>query len=202
VGGAATGAARRIGILGGTFDPPHVAHLVVAIEARDALGLDEVLLVVAGEPWQKVGTRPITPARDRLAMVEAAVRGVEGLRASDVEVVRSGPSYMVDTLAELSAAEPGAELFLVLGSDVAAGLDTWHEPWRLEDLATLVVVARAGQPATVPTGHRFVLLDVPAMELSSSELRQRAAAGRSLRFLVPDGAISVIRAREIYGGGR
>jgi len=98
---------RRLGILGGTFDPVHVGHLVAAVNARHELGLDQVLLVVANEPWQKVGNRPVTPAADRLALVEAAVEGVEGLESSGIEIERGGPSYTADTVAELEARWPG-----------------------------------------------------------------------------------------------
>ena len=118
---------RRLGIFGGTFDPPHVGHLVAANEVRHVLGLDVVLLVVANAPWQKVGSRGISDAQDRLAMVRAAVDGHDGLEASDIEITRGGPSYTADTLAALHEVEPDAELFCILGADAAAGFLTWSQ---------------------------------------------------------------------------
>ncbi|MFM7062509.1 MAG: nicotinate-nucleotide adenylyltransferase [Actinomycetes bacterium] len=193
---------RRVGILGGTFDPPHVGHLVVALDVLDALDLDEVVLMVAGDPWQK-RDRPVTPAADRLAMVEAAVAGVPGLAAGTDEVDRDGPTYTVDTLEALRTAEPARELFLVLGTDAAAGLTTWHRWSDLSSLATLVVVDRPGAPAPVSEFPvPVVRVPVAQVELSSSELRRRAAAGRTLRFLVPDAVCAVVAERELYGGRR
>src|SRR4249919_294331 len=111
---------ERLGLFGGTFDPPHVGHLVTAVNVRHELGLDRVLLVVAGSPWQKEGARPITAAEDRLALVAAAVAPVTGLEASRLEIDRDGPSYTADTLAELGRWQPHAALFTILGSDAAA----------------------------------------------------------------------------------
>src|SRR3954465_8708612 len=122
----ADGPARRIGVFGGPFDPPHVGHLVTAVNVRHALDLDSVVLMVANSPWQKDGTRPITPAEDRLAMVEAAVADVKGLVAGDAEIRRGGPSFTADTLAAMAECEPGADLFTIVGDDAAAGLTTWQ----------------------------------------------------------------------------
>ncbi|MBV9255052.1 MAG: nicotinate-nicotinamide nucleotide adenylyltransferase, partial [Actinobacteria bacterium] len=116
----------KLGVLGGTFDPVHIGHLVAAVNARHTLDLDQVLLVVANVPWQKAGARVITPAPDRLAMVRAAVDDVDGLEASDLEIARGGESYTVDTLAELQRIHPGAELYLIVGADLVAELDTWE----------------------------------------------------------------------------
>src|SRR5690606_27243253 len=126
--GAGAGPGRRIGVFGGTFDPPHVGHLVPALFVAEALALDVVLLVVANVPWQKVGSRPISPARDRLDMVRAAVDGVDVLEASDLEIRRGGDTFTVDTIAELRAQGPDDDLVLILGSDAASGLDTWERP--------------------------------------------------------------------------
>lgn len=193
---------RRIGVFGGTFDPPHVGHLVVAVNVRHALDLDEVRLVVANVPWQKVGERAVSPAEDRLAMVEAAVADVDGLVISDREVRRGGPSYSADTLAELRVEEPDAELFLVLGSDAAAGLDTWERAEEVQDLARLVVVERPGElPTAVPPGWRFERVECPRLEVSSTDLRARVADGRPLDFLVPPAVISCIARRHLYRSG-
>lgn len=194
--------ARRIGVLGGTFDPPHVGHLVTAIEVRDALELDVVLMVVANEPWQKADRLDLSPAAVRLAMVRAALDGVDGVVASDLEIRRGGPTYSVDTLEELHHLEPDAELFLVLGADAAAGLDTWRDPQRLAELCRLVVVGRPGTTEGPPPGFRHDVVEVPRLDVSSSDLRLRAATGRSLRFLTPEGVVSVIRDERLYGERR
>ena len=112
----------RIGVFGGTFDPPHIGHLAVAVEVRHALALDRVLMVVANDPWQKRGARVLTPAADRLEMVRAAAQDLDGVEADDREIRRGGPSYTVDTVEELLGEQPGAELFVVVGADAAAGL--------------------------------------------------------------------------------
>jgi nicotinate-nucleotide adenylyltransferase len=138
---------ERLGVLGGTFDPVHIGHLVAAVNVRHALGLDRVLLVVANAPWQK-SDRRITPAADRLAVVEAAVAGTPGVEASGIEVERGGESYTADTLEALS--RPGRELFLIVGSDVAADLHTWRRPHDVARLATLVVVSRGGVAGAGP----------------------------------------------------
>lgn len=195
-------ARRRVGVFGGTFDPPHIAHLVLATDVRHSLGLDTVLMVVAGEPWQKVGVVDVTPAADRLAMVRAAVRDVAGLEACALELERPGPTYSVDTLHELRRRHPGDELYLVLGADAAAGLDTWDRAEELSGLCRIVVVDRPGTPSSVPEGFDAQHVEAPRLDISSTELRSRCATGRSLRFLVPDGAISVIEERGLYAGGR
>jgi len=193
----------RIGIFGGTFDPIHVGHLVAAVNVRFALALDRVLLVVANQPWQKEGLRSITPAEDRYALVAAAVGDVEGLEASRIEIDRGGPSYTADTIVEVAGANPGADLFCVVGADAADVLDTWERHELIAALTTLVVVNRPGSVRTAPlTGWRVVEVEVPALEVSSTDLRARAADGRPLDYLVPEGAIRCIRARGLYAGGR
>jgi nicotinate-nucleotide adenylyltransferase len=190
---------ERIGVFGGTFDPPHVGHLATAVNVRYDLGLDRVLLVVANEPWQKVGSRRISAAPDRLAMVEAAVCGVEGLEASSLEIERGGRSYTADTLAGLADRHPRADLFLVLGADAAAGLPTWERVEEVRHLAELVVVDRPGSgPTRVPEGWSWTKVEVPRLEVSSTDLRQRAAQDRPLAYLLPEGVISCIRQRRLY----
>ncbi|MGD0254008.1 MAG: nicotinate-nucleotide adenylyltransferase [Acidimicrobiales bacterium] len=195
---------ERIGILGGTFDPVHVGHLVAACWCRDALELDRVLLVVANEPWQKTGTRELTAAEDRFAVVTAAVEGVDGLQASHIEIERGGPSYTADTVQELRVAHPGAELLLAMGSDVAAELGTWHRFEEIKGLVTLVVVDRGGAAPKGAAqerwgGARSVLhVRIPTLEISSSELRERLRRGRSVEFLIPERAIRCIRRLGLY----
>jgi nicotinate-nucleotide adenylyltransferase len=192
--------AARIGVFGGTFDPPHVGHLVTAVNVRHALALDRLLLVVANVPWQKVGTRTISSAADRLAMVEAAVGAVPGIEASAVEIERGGPSYTADTLAALHAEDPSAELFVVLGADAAAALATWERVDEVQQRASLVVVDRPGDASpAAPPGWAWTHVEVPRLEVSSTDLRDRVADGRPLDFLLPDAVISCIRDRQLYG---
>ena len=159
---------ERIGILGGTFDPIHVGHLVAAVNAHHDLGLDRVVLMVANVPWQKAGARLVTPAEDRFAMVKAAVGEVPGLEASRLEIDRGGPSYTADTIAELRTLHPHAELLVIVGWDVSAELSTWERLEEIRDLATLVVVNR---PGTLPPvgllqdGWRLKGVTVPNLEI-------------------------------------
>jgi nicotinate-nucleotide adenylyltransferase len=194
---------ERLGVLGGTFDPVHIGHLAAAVNVRAALRLDRVLLVVANQPWQKSGRR-LTPAEDRLAMVAAAVGGRVGLEASRMEIDRGGDTYTVDTLEQLAAADTDADLFLIVGSDVAAELHTWERPETVSRLATLVVVGRGG---TTPAGPHdssqwgVERVDIPPLDVSSSDLRRRHREGLPLDFLVPDPVIDLIRRRGLYAGG-
>ena len=194
---------RRIGVFGGTFDPIHVGHLVAAVNVRYALRLDRVLLVVANVPWQKAGTRPVTPAEDRFAMVTAAVGDVTGIEASRVEIDRGGRSFTADTLAGLARDDPDANLFCILGAVAAAGLSTWERVDEVRDRATLVVVNRPGaEPPPGLDGWRVERVEVPALDISSTDLRARAADGRPLDYLVPEPAIRCIRERGLYAATR
>ncbi len=193
---------RRLGVFGGTFDPPHVGHLITAVNVRYALRLDVVLLVVANVPWQKVGTRRISAAEDRLAMTSAAVADVDGLEVSDVELARGGPSYTADTLRELDQSEPDAELFVVLGADAARGLHSWERVEQVRERATLVVVDRPGSSPVPPAaGWRWSSVEVPQLEVSSTDLRARVADGRPLAYLVPAPVLRVIVDRGLYREG-
>jgi nicotinate-nucleotide adenylyltransferase len=189
---------QRIGVFGGTFDPPHVGHLVAAIDARDRLSLDVVLLVVANVPWQKVGERQISAAADRLAMVQAATHGIEGLEVSDLEIRRGGDSYTADTLAELHERHPDADLFLLVGRDAAAGFATWERHQEVAAQATLVVVDRPGAEGPPDPTYPWVRVDIPELEISSTEVRERVAAGRSIQFLVPPAVASCVAERGLY----
>jgi nicotinate-nucleotide adenylyltransferase len=186
---------EKIGILGGTFDPVHVGHLMDASAARHQLGLDRVLLVPAGDPWQKRGS-VVAPAEVRFEMLEAALDGAAGLEASRLEVDRDGPTYTVDTVEQLSV--PGRELVLVMGSDVAATLDSWHRVDDLRKLVTLAIVDRDGTSVPDPEGWRVVRVEVPRMQLSSTDLRRRVAAGEPIEFLVPMPAVRVLNSYGLY----
>jgi nicotinate-nucleotide adenylyltransferase len=193
----------RVGILGGTFDPVHVGHLVAASWVRDALSLDRVLMVVANEPWQKTAQRRVTPAEDRLAVVAAAVEGVPGLEPCRLEIDRGGPSYTVETVRELIEEQPDTCFYLVVGADVASELDTWRDVGALAAMVRLVIVDRGGiDRGTDPDGWQVERLRIPALDVSSSELRDRLAAGRSVDFLIPEPAILCIERLGLYAGGR
>ena len=190
--------AERIGILGGTFDPIHVAHLAVAVAAKHQLRLDRVLFMVANVPWQKAKLRRISNAEDRYTMVEAACDGYPGLQASRMEIDRGGESYTADTLNALAA--PDRELFLIIGSDLVNDLTTWKRWDEIPPLCTLAVAYRPGEaegPELAP-GWRSTPVHLPALELSSTELREMEAEGRPIDFLVPQPVIAVIRSRKLY----
>jgi nicotinate-nucleotide adenylyltransferase len=188
--------AERLGVFGGTFDPVHTGHVVVAADVRAALALDRVLLVPAGDPWQKRG-RVVASAADRLALVERAVADVEGVEASGVEVARDGASITADTLEALAA--PERELFLILGADTVANMGTWK---RLDDtrhLATIVVVERAGERVVPPgDGWKVEHVPIPRLDISSTDLRARLASGRPVDGLVPGPVLRELRARGLY----
>lgn len=197
---------RRIGVLGGTFDPPHLAHLAIAEEAREALGLERVAFVPAGQPWQKAD-RLVTPGPLRLAMVERAVAGNPAFSVDRSDLDRAGPTYTVDTLADVASREPaGTELWFIVSAEALAGLHTWREPDRVVALAHLCVVPRGGIAADaaaflarVPAATgRLVVLDRPRLDISSTEIRERVRVGRSIRYLVPDGVVDLIAQYALY----
>lgn len=194
----------RTGILGGTFDPVHVGHLVAAVCVRHSLALDRVLLVVANEPWQKVHTRDVTDAEQRFSVVAAAVEGVAGVEASRIEIERGGPSYTADTVAALKE-QVGGELYLIVGSDLVGDLGTWERVHEVQQATTLVIVERGGVPAhddpVERRQWRVERVSMPLIDLSSSELRARFADGRPVDFLIPTPAISMIRRLGLYAGG-
>ena len=189
-------------MFGGTFDPPHVGHLVAAVNVRHQLDLDVVLLVVASDPWQKAGSRVVSSAADRLAMVAAAVGEVAGLEASAIELDRGGTSYTADTLAALGHRHPEASLHLVLGSDAAAGLPTWERIDEVRALARVVVVARPGaEDGRPPAGWEWDRVETPRLEVSSTDLRARVADGRPLDYLLTPPVLDCIEARGLYVSG-
>ena len=195
-------AGPRIGVFGGTFDPIHRGHVEVAAAVHDALGLDRMLVVVANEPWQKQD-RPVTPAEDRFAMVVAALADHPGLEPSRIELDRGGPSYTVDTVRELRDHEPDADIVVVVGGDVVAALDTWHEHEALRDLVTLAVVDRPGAPVVdPPPGWRYVHVPVAPIDVSSTDLRARLESGRDVEDAVPGAVIRCMSERGLYATGR
>lgn len=192
-----------MGLFGGTFDPPHLAHLVVAAEVRHALGLDEVVLVVANDPWQKSGARRVSPAAARLAMTRAAVAeaGRSWLRVDDLEVRRGGPSYTVETVESYRAAG-AVDPVVIVGADAAAGLPGWHRAADLAAAAEVAVVRRPGVELLLPgPPWRTTVVDAPLLDLSSTLLRERLGAGRPTDFLVAEGARAVAEEAALYRVG-
>jgi nicotinate-nucleotide adenylyltransferase len=187
----------RLGVYGGTFDPVHIAHLVAAVEARHALSLDRMLMVVAPDPWQKEG-RVVAPAALRYEMVAAAVADVPGLEASDIELHRSGPTYTIDTVTLLQEQQPDAQIFLIVGSDVASRVDTWHRAEELRTGVTLGVVSRDGVGRVEPEGWHVQHVAMPRLDVSSTDIRARVACGRPIDVLVPAAAVRVLRAHALY----
>jgi nicotinate-nucleotide adenylyltransferase len=192
-------ASLRIGLFGGTFDPPHVGHLVTAVNVRHALNLDVVILMVANDPWQKSGARDVTTAEDRFAMVEAAVSVVDGVVAGRDEIDRGGPSYTADTLMALAEKHPGAELFTIVGDDAAAGLTSWTRVEQVAEFSQLVVVDRPGAAVELPTQFNWLRVESPRLEVSSTDLRSRFSDGRPLDYLVTEPVLRVIEHRGLYG---
>lgn len=191
--------AARIGVLGGTFDPPHLGHLVVAQDAAEALSLDRLLLMLSARP--PLRPAPPTPVGLRMEMLGAAVGEDPGLEASDLEVRRPGPSFTVDTLAALTQAHPGAELFLVIGADQWRDFGRWKDPMGIARLATVCVMARAGQrPETTDPGSEPTFLPVPVtrIDVSATDVRARVREGRSIRHLVPEGVRRIIEREALY----
>jgi nicotinate-nucleotide adenylyltransferase len=194
---------ERIGVFGGTFDPPHNGHAAAAHAVVAALELDRLLLVVANDPWQKSPTRAISAAEDRFALAEAMAAQIPGAEASRLEIDRGGPSYSVETVEQVLAAHPSdrpaPEIFLVVGADLAPDLDTWE---RAEDLKALVTVAVVSRPSTptpvVPPGWRVVSVDGPAVDVSSSEVRHRLLRGETVNEMVPEAVIHCIARRALY----
>jgi nicotinate-nucleotide adenylyltransferase len=201
-------AALRLGVLGGTFDPPHVAHQVLAEQAREQLQLDRVLWVPAGEPWRK-SDRAVTPAAHRLAMTRLAAAGHPAFEISDVEVARDGPSFAAETLRMLGEQHRPEELYFILGDDALDDLPNWREPQRILEMATLAVAARAGaaRPAAAldgllpGLGAAVVWIVMPRLEVSSTDLRRRALERRSLRYLAPPAVADYIREQRLYRKG-
>jgi len=187
-------------VLGGTFDPIHHGHLVVGSEVASLLGLDEVVFVPAGTPWQKVGAR-LSAAEDRYRMAVIATASDPLFSVSRVDLDRDGPTYTVDTLRDLRTRYgSGTELFFVAGADVLSGLLSWKEPAEMFRLARLVGVNRPGHPLSdthLPPGT-VTLLDVPALAISSRDCRERVRTGRPIRYLVPDGVLSYIDEHGLY----
>ncbi len=198
-----TTAPRRLGILGGTFDPPHLGHLGAALAVQTQVGLDEIVLMVANEPWQKVGDRQVTAAQVRWDMTDALVQGISGLRADDREIRRGGPTFTVDTLEEILAEQPNTEIFLIVGADTAERLETWHRASDVVGLSTIVIVNRDNSTNTAPgflRDARVVNVSMNPVEVSSSAIREAVARGESVVASTSSSVASIIRDHSLYTG--
>jgi nicotinate-nucleotide adenylyltransferase len=189
-----------IGLFGGSFDPIHVGHLIVGRAVAETLGLAELRFMPTGAQPLKRG-RHVAGVEQRVAMVAAAVGGEPGLALERLEADRPGPSYTVDTLRALRVREPGQQFVVLLGADAAAELHQWREADALADLAQFVAFTRAGAPRPAHPLLRQVV-DAPAVEISSTAIRQRVAAGRSIRYLVPDAVADYVAAQGLYRNGQ
>ncbi len=197
----------RIGILGGTFNPPHLGHLICAQEAYLQLELDRVTLIPARIPPHKPVEDEPGPEH-RLELCRVAVGDDERFDVSDVEITREGRSYTVDTLELLHSQDPESELFLIVGGDIAAGLPKWREPERVLALATLAVAGRRGTSRAevdealsgLPGGEQTAFFQMPTISVSSTVLRRRVRAGQPIRYYVPDPVVSYIDHHRLYGG--
>jgi nicotinate-nucleotide adenylyltransferase len=196
-------AGRRIGLFGGTFDPPHDAHVALARLALAELALDELRWIPAGQPWQKA--RQITPAAHREAMVRLAMGEEPRFRLERCEIRRAGPSFTLDTVRELQASEPGAQWFLIIGQDQYAGLHTWRD-WR--ELLSRVTLAVANRPGVAVEPHPDVkaaahqVVPLPMLDIASTDIRARVAAGQDIGTLVPVSVARYIEANHLYHAPR
>jgi nicotinate-nucleotide adenylyltransferase len=189
--------APRIGLFGGTFDPPHIAHVVAAAQARWCLDLPRVVVVPAGDPWQKSGVGTVSDAVVRLEMARAAFSGLEGVEVSDIEIGRSGPSYTIDTVNEIATG--GEDVVVIVGRDTAAGLADWDRAEELRDRVTVAVFDRPGyEHHTLPEGWTFVHIDMPALAVSSTLVHGWKAEGRHIDGLVPPAVMSIVEREGLY----
>lgn len=192
---------RRVGIMGGTFDPIHNGHLVAGSEVADRFGLDLVVFVPTGQPWQKAD-RQVTAAEHRYLMTVIATASNPRFHVSRVDIDRGGPTYTVDTLHDLRKVYPDAELYFITGADALAKIVTWHNWENMFELAHFVGVTRPGYELAhdlpVEQGSRVSLVEIPAMAISSTDCRVRAAALRPVWYLVPDGVVQYIAKHRLY----
>jgi nicotinate-nucleotide adenylyltransferase len=193
---------QRLGLLGGTFDPPHRGHLAAALAVRDALGLDRVDFLVANDPWQKSGDRDVTSAAIRLQMVRALTDDVDGIGVDDREVRRGGPTYTVETLEELAIECPGTDVFMIVGQDTADRIHTWHRHEDLLALSTLVIVNREQNAQHVPAAladARVQFVSMPLIDVSSTSVRAAAGSGDDVSGMTSAGVADIVRANGLYG---
>ena len=194
----------RLGVLGGTFDPIHIGHLLLAQFVMERLPLAQVIFVPAADPPHKEAGCVMAPADDRRIMVELAIQGMPGFVASRTELERPGKSYTVDTLRQLRAANPDSELHLIIGADNLTQIAGWHDPWGIFELCTVVAGSRtAVQKGVVDPAlaRRIQMIETPIIDISSTQIRQRLAVGMWIRYLVPEKVEAHIRRRGLYRTG-
>jgi nicotinate-nucleotide adenylyltransferase len=190
----------RLGLFGGTFDPPHIGHLIVAQDVHDALGLDRVIFIPAAVPPHKAD-EGVSPPALRLEMIRAAVADDDRFRVSDVELRREGPSYTVDTLEELRSRDPGAFVYFIVGADQFRSFHTWREPEAVARLARLAVMTRSGWSPdrdAPPIDVEYEAVPVTRVDLSSTDIRRRIREGRSVRYMVPGPVLRIIERERLY----
>jgi nicotinate-nucleotide adenylyltransferase len=189
----------RLGVMGGTFDPIHLGHLVAAEAAAEHFHLDSVIFIPAGDPWQKT---TYASAQDRLAMTQLAISGHSNFQISTIDIDRAGPTYTIDTLQELGNLEPGAELFFITGADSLSGIGSWKQVEKLWPLATFVGVSRPGHSLKAPAyaEARIELLEIPALSVSSTGIRAKVNSGESIDDLVPEAVSQYIKDQNLYQG--
>ena len=189
----------RLGVMGGTFDPIHNGHLVAASEAASAFGLDKVLFVPTGEPWQK---QDITASEHRLAMTTLAIAGNPLFEISAVDVQRAGPTYTVDTLREIHESNPDADVYFITGADSISQIESWKDSSQIWPLAHFVGVTRPGHSLEVPktASGNVSLLEIPALAISSTDIRARVKSGKPIEYLLPNSVIDYIHAHHLYQG--
>jgi nicotinate-nucleotide adenylyltransferase len=190
---------KKIGIFGGSFDPPHLGHLIIAELARRSLDLDVVFLVPAYRPPHKAGTHA-SSARDRLAMTKLSIRGNAGLRVSDIEIRRRGVSYTVDTVKAFHRKFLSSDLYLIIGSDSLKQFHSWKQPEEILSRATLIVYRRPGQGRKKPriASGKVVWIKGPMVELASSDIRDRILRGKSIHYMVRENVLTFIRRKRLY----
>jgi nicotinate-nucleotide adenylyltransferase len=190
----------RLGVMGGTFDPIHNGHLVAASEAAAAFNLSEVIFVPTGEPWQK--TRKVTKSEDRYLMTVVATASNPRFKVSRVDIDRAGPTYTIDTLRELRELHPEADLYFITGADAIAQILSWRDVDQIWGLAHFVAVSRPGHQMTLPEHPEGAIsvLEIPALAISSTDIRQRVSAAKPVWYLVPDGVVQYIAKHQLYVG--
>ena len=190
-------AMSKIGVMGGSFDPIHNGHLVAASEVAARLGLDHVVFVPAGDQWQK---DIATPAEDRYLMTVIATAENPMFSVSRIDIDRDGPTYTVDTLAQIQLDYPGAELYFITGADAISGINTWNNPDRLMELAKFIAVSRPGHKIDLPIEPARLVqtLEIPALAISSTDCRDRVRNNLPLWYLVPDGVVRFIQKNDLY----
>ena len=190
----------RLGVMGGTFDPIHNGHLVAASEAAAAFNLSEVIFVPTGEPWQK--SRKVTKPEDRYLMTVVATASNPRFKVSRVDIDRAGPTYTIDTLRELRTLHPDADLYFITGADAIAQILSWRDVDQIWGLAHFVAVSRPGHQMTLPEHPEGAIsvLEIPALAISSTDIRQRVSGAKPVWYLVPDGVVQYIAKHQLYVG--